>query len=144
MIIGDFNSYMYSRDKNGDQSKPSVAWKIYVNLWMKKGSLIWDLRVFTWNNKRAGRENIQIRLDRGIVNASWKFLFPTVSISHLMAVAFDHRPLLLDTLLSSSSHPKLFRSEDMQGVRFLSSDTIHFAWGEGDKPYLFAGLCSSL
>lgn len=51
--------------------------------------------VYTWNNICMGKVNIQIRLDRGLANSTWRLMFPKAEITHLTAISSDHRPLLL-------------------------------------------------
>lgn len=38
---------------------------------------------FTWNNKRGGRANIRMRLDRAIVNPRWRSDFSLGALHHL-------------------------------------------------------------
>lgn len=146
-IISNFNSYINSKEKFGACSRPSSSRDSLSNFVDDKGLI--DLRfngsVFTWNNKRASKANIQIRLDRGIINASWKLLFPFASITYFTALASDdHRPLLLDTLMSYSSRPKPFRFEEMWLRDSSISKTILNAWSLGDKLEPIAILWSSL
>ncbi|KAF7116442.1 hypothetical protein RHSIM_Rhsim04G0089300 [Rhododendron simsii] len=50
---------------------------------------------FTWNNKREGRANIRIRLDRVVVNSRWRTDFSSGSLHHLKPGGSDHCPILL-------------------------------------------------
>lgn len=52
---------------------------------------------YTWTNCRHGRANIREKLDRGIVNADWRSLFPRASVKNLPITSSDHAPLLIDT-----------------------------------------------
>jgi hypothetical protein len=50
---------------------------------------------FSWNNKREGTENIQVRLDRGMATASFLTLFPLTSVEHIATEESDHMALLI-------------------------------------------------
>jgi exonuclease III len=50
---------------------------------------------FTWNNKREGEDNIQVRLDRGTATVSFLELFPHVQVEHIMTEQSDHMALLI-------------------------------------------------
>lgn len=82
---------------------------------------------FMWNNNRASQANVQIRLDKGTDDSTWRLLFPKATIFHLTALGSDHRPILLETILSLSSHPKPFRFEYMWSREPSFVDVIHKA-----------------
>lgn len=50
---------------------------------------------FTWNNKRGGRANIRMRLDRALVNPRWRIECPNGILLHLLPGGSDHCPVLL-------------------------------------------------
>ena len=86
-----------------------------------------DGNPFTWTNKRAGLANIQERLDRGMVNAAWKILFPRAKLTHLTAFNSDHRPILLDSNPLFLYRPKPFRFESMWTREASATEVIHAA-----------------
>ncbi|KAK3225932.1 hypothetical protein Dsin_005794 [Dipteronia sinensis] len=51
--------------------------------------------MFTWNNKRDGKDNIQEILDRFLANFQWRDQFPNNRVEHLGFNSSDHRPILL-------------------------------------------------
>lgn len=83
---------------------------------------------YTWSNKRAGQANIQIQLDRGLINADWRTLFPKASITHLTSLASDHTPLLLQTNPLDPSRQRPFRFEDMWARDSESFDIVQRLW----------------
>ena len=52
-------------------------------------------------------------MDRGLGNAEWATLFPSVEVHHLPRVKSDHCPILLSTDLRERKPPKPFRFEQM-------------------------------
>lgn len=115
MLIGDFNSLVSSADKLGGKTVASSSNGGLRRL-MDDFALI-DLgfvgHAFTWNNKRRGLANIQEKLDRGMANEEWKFKFPKATITHLVALISDHKPLLLQTNPPVTPMAKPFRLESM-------------------------------
>ncbi|XP_073359858.1 uncharacterized protein [Aegilops tauschii subsp. strangulata] len=50
---------------------------------------------FTWDNKREGGENIQVRLDRATCSTSFMQLFPETKVQHILTKESDHQALLV-------------------------------------------------
>jgi hypothetical protein len=50
---------------------------------------------YTWDNRRDGADNIQVRLDRGTATASFLDLFPLTQVEHIMTEESDHMALLI-------------------------------------------------
>jgi hypothetical protein len=50
---------------------------------------------YTWDNKREGSENIQVRLDRGTATASFLHMFPHSSVEHVATEESDHMALVI-------------------------------------------------
>lgn len=69
--------------------------------------------LFTWNNQRGGKHNIQERPDRSFKNDEWRLMFQQASISHLASLDFDQRPILLKLYHVRMSRSKPFRFEGM-------------------------------
>jgi hypothetical protein len=69
---------------------------------------------FTWSNKRRDNHLIKERLDRGIANSHWVYLFPHFSVQHLPTQSFDHNPIILDTSPIDLSLPRPFRFEEFK------------------------------
>jgi hypothetical protein len=49
---------------------------------------------YTWNNRRSGEDNVQVRLDRGTATTPFLALFPNTQIEHIMTEESDHLALL--------------------------------------------------
>jgi hypothetical protein len=50
---------------------------------------------WTYKNNQGGQWNVRVRLDGGVANTDWSFLFPNASVSHLLSTSSDHKALLL-------------------------------------------------
>ncbi|XP_073362640.1 uncharacterized protein [Aegilops tauschii subsp. strangulata] len=50
---------------------------------------------YTYDNRRGGRANVKVRLDRAVANNSWRDLFTHAKVEHLVAPSSDHLPILL-------------------------------------------------
>lgn len=99
---------------------------------------------YTWNNKRAGKENIQERLDRALINGEWRTRFPNAFISHLTGLNCDHRPLLLDTNLKNTPTAKPFRFETMWTRDPTTGEIIAKAWRRSFPANPIQGLKAKL
>lgn len=69
--------------------------------------------LFTWNNQRGGKHNIQERLDKSFENDEWRLMFSQALVSHLAALDFDHKPILLKLYRVGMSRLKPFPFEGM-------------------------------
>ncbi|XP_020188216.1 uncharacterized protein [Aegilops tauschii subsp. strangulata] len=50
---------------------------------------------FTWDNKRDGQDNIQVRLDRATCNDGFLSTFPETTVEHILTEESDHQALLV-------------------------------------------------
>ena len=50
---------------------------------------------FTYDNKRGGRKNVKVRLDRVVADAGWRDTFPDASVEHIISSCSDHCALLV-------------------------------------------------
>ncbi|XVF52633.1 hypothetical protein PTKIN_Ptkin05aG0033900 [Pterospermum kingtungense] len=53
---------------------------------------------FTWKRGRSRKNWVMERLDRAVVNQSWKDLFPHFKVPNLVSSRSDHSPIVVDTL----------------------------------------------
>ncbi|KAL5848808.1 hypothetical protein ACOSQ4_006821 [Xanthoceras sorbifolium] len=81
---------------------------------------------FTWNNKQAGTDNVQERLDRVLVNQDWGALFPRARVSHFYYYNSNHRPLLV-SLLGKDIFKGVKSSRACPSIDHLmfADDTLH-------------------
>ncbi|XP_062152043.1 uncharacterized protein LOC133860458 [Alnus glutinosa] len=83
---------------------------------------------FTWSNHRDGHQLIRQRLDRGMASSQWVHLFPSFSILHLPASAFDYNPLFLNTVHYDSTLARPFKFEEFWSHHPDCYSTISLAW----------------
>ncbi|KAF7121272.1 hypothetical protein RHSIM_Rhsim13G0210000 [Rhododendron simsii] len=97
VIAGDFNDILFNEEKSGGRDKEGWEMQDFRNF-IDDNDLI-DVGYvgypFTWNNKRGGRDNIRMRLDRAVVNPRWRVDFPNGALLHLKPGGSDHCPILL-------------------------------------------------
>ncbi|XP_060961829.1 uncharacterized protein LOC133032033 [Cannabis sativa] len=98
LIIGDFNAFLFSHDKQGGNPDrgPSSDFRHFLDSF-NLSPLDPTGPLLTWNNNVASPKNIQERLDWGIVNNHWVDIFPDATLAHLGFYGSDHRALELNT-----------------------------------------------
>ena len=116
VLLGDFNDMISGEEKLGGLPVNRTRMSAFRNC-MDNCGLI-DLGFhgprYTWTNKSlCWHTTIREWLDRGLGNAEWATLFPTVEIHHLPKVKSDHCPILLSTDPRERKPPKPFRFEQM-------------------------------
>ncbi|KAK8598046.1 hypothetical protein V6N13_095438 [Hibiscus sabdariffa] len=100
VLIGDFNATLSSEDhiSCACSSKPDVH---FQNIVFDCGlqDLGYEGSDFTWYKGPC-----YVRLDRALCNGIWFEYFPHTSVTHLLRMKSDHRPLMLSLSGVGSSH----------------------------------------
>ncbi|KAM0846534.1 hypothetical protein ACQ4PT_055614 [Festuca glaucescens] len=104
---------------------------------------------FTWNNKRVGEDNIQVRLDRGTATTAFLDLFPLTQVEHIATEESDHAALLIrvadDATLNIRQQPRGFCFEEMWTKHEEYDEMIKAAWEKGAGTGLgIGGFCERL
>ena len=60
----------------------------------------------TYDNKRLGRANVKVRLDRAIATSSWRDIFCDTIVQHLVSPCSDHLPILIKIEQEQRSLPR--------------------------------------
>lgn len=98
---------------------------------------------FTWSNGRTEAANIQVRLDRGLVNLGWQNMFPSTVLTHLPRLQSDYAPLLVECVDDpqnrvKSLKKKLFRFEKMWMKKDSCRTIVEKEWGNRNNLLSFA------
>lgn len=82
----------------------------------------------TYDNKREGRNNVKVRLDRAVADDNWRNFFTDYQVSHLISPCSDHCPILLkfDTESQSQHKTKCLR---ILGKRSSTTGSNKFSLG---------------
>ncbi|KAL9678175.1 hypothetical protein QQ045_016014 [Rhodiola kirilowii] len=126
-LIGDFNEVL----NFGDVSKNT--WR-RSNLMSQFRKVLDDCNLselefkgynYTYTNKRKGDDELKCRLDRVLVNESWRNLFSYAYVSHLVSHHSDHSPIQLCLM-----PPRLFRYELMWSRDPRFKDLVSSQWNQ--------------
>lgn len=87
---------------------------------------------FTWDNKRDGEDNVQVRLDRATCSVDFYALFPMTSVDHIPSEESDNMALLIKILAEPDRHhcaaPTGFQYEEMWTRHEAYGDMVKEAW----------------
>ncbi|XP_058749040.1 uncharacterized protein LOC131622002 [Vicia villosa] len=100
ICFGDFNDISNNVDKQGGNLRLQAQLQ-----WSRRAMEVCNLTEmnfegyrFTWSNGRKDKENIQCRLDRGLVNPIFLEMFPGSKVTHLPRFGSDHAAMRIDIL----------------------------------------------
>ncbi|XP_058762616.1 uncharacterized protein LOC131636004 [Vicia villosa] len=96
-IIGDFNDLLSQEDKRGIHPHPNWLCSVFRQA-ISDCDLVDSPLIccqFTWVKSRGSEHMIEEILDRAFATPEWLNLFPTVSLTNLIASYSDHSPILL-------------------------------------------------
>jgi hypothetical protein len=95
-LIGDFNEALwpYEHFSACPRSEPQMAaFRDCLQLCGLKDLGFTGLP-FTYDNKRAGYNNVQVRLDRVVADDRWRDIYSASEVVHLVSPCSDHCPVL--------------------------------------------------
>ncbi|KAM0834414.1 hypothetical protein ACQ4PT_063618 [Festuca glaucescens] len=61
---------------------------------------------YTYDNKRRGRANVRVRLDRAVATSEWRDLFSAARVEHLVSPVSDHCPILVCLMQETRTTPR--------------------------------------
>lgn len=91
---------------------------------------------YTYDNRREGRSNVKVRLDRALADNSWRDIYSNSQVVHLTSSCSDHCPILLKFAADSrqSNRKKCLHYEICWEREPASTEVISLAWAEaGEK-----------
>ncbi|XP_026384035.1 uncharacterized protein LOC113279564 [Papaver somniferum] len=111
VIIGDFNSTLYSHERQSYSIHPTQSHPIITNTISELGliDIPFTGSPFTWSNHRDQLNQVRTRLDRALCLPSWMTIFPNEILNNLIPCGSDHAPILLNTNPQNESLSKPFR-----------------------------------
>ncbi|CAL9030237.1 unnamed protein product [Prunus brigantina] len=83
---------------------------------------------YTWKGHKAEGVFIQERLDRGLINYSWKEVWPCSIVIHLLDVGSDHCPILILTEGRQEKVSRPFKFEAYWVFDPECGEVIHRSW----------------
>ncbi|KAL6135028.1 hypothetical protein ACLB2K_067256 [Fragaria x ananassa] len=115
IVVGDFNVVLGAHEKKGGapvsrlsceefQAMSDICELIHMNT---KGAQ------FTWARRRGVRGNVELRLDRCLVNLHWLDSWDSFTCSTLPRLCSDHNPLLITFSKSAGVRRSRFRFQKM-------------------------------
>ncbi|XP_050207309.1 uncharacterized protein LOC126656749 [Mercurialis annua] len=134
VVFGDFNLFLYNYEKQGGVIRDQREMDEFRSTVDDCGvaDMGFEGHSFTWTNRRAGDQLIQIRLDRFLANSKWQELFLDWQVSHLARQQSDHCPIILCTKVENQRIvSKPFRFEPMWMRQDGFDDCVVQAWGYG-------------
>lgn len=132
VVLGDFNKILHSWKMDEARNREKNQMKGFREA-LKSINLI-DIGcsrdIFTFSNRRLGRYETKVRLDKVVANHQWRTMFPKASVVHGFANTSDHKHILLflSERAKFNTARKKFRFESMW-LRDKSFNQVVFeAW----------------
>ena len=138
---GDMNLLMWSNEKQGGGEfnyEEAAMFREAVE-YCELEDVSFTGYPFTWSNNRGGLNNLQERLDRFLVNPSWKEMYGSSFVSHLDKRRSDHVPIILTlrSRMTATGHArkyrKIFRFEEMWTRENSCAEVIEKTWVRGKE-----------
>ncbi|WCJ21301.1 hypothetical protein M5689_003465 [Euphorbia peplus] len=99
LLFGDFNEILRLGEKFGGRSKELCKIEEFQNCVdvCNLKDLSFSGSEFTWSNGKEGDQVVLERLDRFLADGAWDNIFPESIVYHLVWLALDHLPILMDS-----------------------------------------------
>ncbi|KAJ1388799.1 Ribonuclease H-like superfamily [Sesbania bispinosa] len=131
-LVGDFNQVLSAAEKDGLRPPNPSCMQSLKNFITDCGLIDLEMKgsKFTWfGNPRQGVVTRE-RIDRVIVNANWRFLFPHAVVTALPAISSDHSPILFEVSPKDGSGTS-FKYELMWDEHPDCKEVVRHGWCEG-------------
>jgi exonuclease III len=97
VVIGDFNEALWQEEHLSCTPRPVSQMEAFHEVLFDCN--LTDLGFsgvpYTYDNKRARRANVRVRLDRAVACPAWRDLFADTQVQHLTSPVSDHCPVLM-------------------------------------------------
>jgi hypothetical protein len=100
LLMGDFNEVLWQEEHLSQHQRP-------VNQMEAFREVLFDCNLsdlgfagvpYTYDNRRQGRANVKVRLDRALACPRWRDIFADSQVQHLTSPVSDHCPVLLNIM----------------------------------------------
>jgi hypothetical protein len=134
MAVGDFNEALWQHEHLSHCPRPEGQMIAF-----RDALMVCELKdigfsgvPFTYDNKRRGRANVKVRLDRAVADDCWRDIFSEGIVVHLVSPCSDHVPLLLQLVCEAKDQrPKKCRQYEIFWEReHALPEVIASAWHE--------------
>jgi endonuclease/exonuclease/phosphatase family metal-dependent hydrolase len=97
LVLGDFNEALWQEEHLSSTPRP-------INQMDAFREVLYDCNLtdlgfsgvpYTYDNKRAGRANVKVRLDRAVACPAWRDMYADTRVQHLTSPVSDHCPVLV-------------------------------------------------
>jgi exonuclease III len=131
-LVGDFNEALWQHEHFSICPRPESQMSAFRDavLLCELKDLGFSGLPFTYDNRRSGRANVKVRLDRALADDRWRDIFTDVSVVHLVSPCSDHCPLLVKLARETGPRPlrKHKRYEIMWERENALPEVIANAW----------------
>lgn len=115
LLLGDFNNVLTWEDRMG--GNPVTVTETADFQECVEECDLWDMRWkgqrYTWQNNQLDQERIYTKIDRVLVNHTWRLNFPMVEALFLPAGGSDHSPMVIQMQTDRLQHGRMFRYFNM-------------------------------
>lgn len=131
LVAGDFNEAMWDFEHLSSTPRPRnqmVAFRECLEV-CQLADLGFAGHPFTYDNKCGGRANVQVRLDRAMVDSQWRDQFPECEVAHLTSPCSDHYPIILRCAWETRVRTGKTRRYEVMWERELAlPEVVEAAW----------------
>jgi hypothetical protein len=137
LCAGDFNEILYAEEQMGGNDREERCMDGFRDVvdYCGFSDLGYTGLPYTWDNRRAGAQNVKARLDRCLADEAWLDLFGDSTVTHIQTTESDHCAMLLHLVRSGglrrNHKTKLFRYENMWQRHPFYNDTVAAGWRGG-------------
>ncbi|XP_071685392.1 uncharacterized protein [Lolium perenne] len=134
LCAGDFNEILHPGEQLGGNPRCEAQMERFRECLEMCGLADMGFQgyPYTWENRREGADNIQVRLDRGTATASFLELYPLSHVEHIATEESDHMALIIRvTGLSGGGHkfqPRGFMYEEMWSKHEGYENMVKESW----------------
>lgn len=134
LVLGDFNEALWQFEHFSLKQRNESQMQAFRDVLQTCGlhDLGFSGLSYTYDNKRVGRYNVKVRLDRAVADDNWRDLFPNSQVTHLTSPRSDHCPI--SVALTSADHrqsrQRCLHYEICWEREPMISDVIKDSWSE--------------